>query len=269
MDAPTSWLEELAALRAAGTPCVVVVVTGVSGSTPREVGARMIVAGGRLAWGTIGGGNLELLAIEAARELIVSPRARSRSIDYPLGASTGQCCGGAVTLFFEPFAWRARRVVVFGAGHVAQALGALAGHLAADVLLIDPREPEEIQPALPARPSFELLSVDAPEDEVAGLPGEAAVLVMTHSHALDESLVEHALRRDEPFAYLGMIGSERKWRRFRARLERKGLSEEALDMVRCPIGQTRSSKEPGAIAVAAAAELIEVLARAEDPDGPA
>ena len=132
-----SWLGELAALRAAGTPCVIVVVARVSGSAPREVGARMIVADGCLAWGTIGGGNLELKAIEAARELIERPGARSVSVEYPLGQATGQCCGGAVTLFFEPFAWRARRVVIFGAGHVAQALGALAGHLAAEVLLIE------------------------------------------------------------------------------------------------------------------------------------
>ncbi|HJP01538.1 MAG TPA: xanthine dehydrogenase accessory protein XdhC [Planctomycetota bacterium] len=266
MDAPMSWLGELAALRAAGTPCVIVVVARVSGSAPREVGARMIVADGCLAWGTIGGGNLELKAIEAARELIERPGARSVSVEYPLGQATGQCCGGAVTLFFEPFAWRARRVVIFGAGHVAQALGALAGHLAAEVLLIDPRTPAEIQPTLPADPAFELLSVDAPEDEIADLPATAAVLVMTHSHALDQELVEHALRREEPFAYLGMIGSERKWQRFRSRLSRKGVSEEALDSVRCPIGLTRSSKEPGAIAISTAAELLEVLARSESPN---
>lgn len=261
-----SWLGELETLRSTGTPCVAVIVAAASGSTPREVGARMIVADGRLAWGTIGGGNLELKAIEAARDLLEQPGACSRSLEYPLGPATGQCCGGAVTLFFEPFTWSARRVVIFGAGHVAQALGALADHLAAEVLLIDPREAAEIQPPLAARTAFELLSVDAPEDEVAELSPTAAVLVMTHSHALDQLLIEHALRREEPFAYLGMIGSARKWEHFRSRLGRKGFTDAALDSVHCPIGLTRCSKEPGAIALSAAAAISEVFARAEHPD---
>ena len=64
MTSERSWIDVLAELRAARKPCAMVVVTDVRGSTPREVGARMIVADGRLAWGTIGGGNLERQAIE-------------------------------------------------------------------------------------------------------------------------------------------------------------------------------------------------------------
>jgi hypothetical protein len=52
---------------------VLVVVTRVKGGAPREPGARMIVAGGDLAHGTIGGGNLERLAIERASALFSPP----------------------------------------------------------------------------------------------------------------------------------------------------------------------------------------------------
>ena len=81
---------------------------------------------------------------------------------------------------------------------------------------------------------------------------------MTHSHALDLDVLARALTRD--FRYLGLIGSERKWSKFRARLLARGFSEAQLARVRCPIGLTKHSKEPNAIALSVAAELSDVLA---------
>lgn len=259
MDEAQTWIEKLSELRAAGRACALVVVTDVAGSVPRETGARMIVADGELAWGTIGGGNLERQALAHAALLLAEGGPRSESVVYPLSETVGQCCGGRVTLFYECFPWTRRRVVVFGAGHVAQALGGLAPWLQADVTLIDGREEAEIRPALPPVRPYELLCIDAPEGEVAGLPADALVLVMTHSHALDLAVVEAALRRSEPFPYLGLIGSERKWERFRKRLAAKGFAPEAIARVTCPIGAARTSKDPRAIAVSAAAELLAVL----------
>src|SRR5688572_26382830 len=94
MDHPQAWIEKLSELRAKGRPCALVVVTGVKGSGPRESGARMIVAGGELVWGTIGGGNLERQAIEHASGLVRRGGALSESVAYPLGEKVGQCCGG-------------------------------------------------------------------------------------------------------------------------------------------------------------------------------
>ncbi len=262
MDVSPSWIEVLAEHQRARRPCAMVVVTDVRGSAPREPGARMIVSGGRIAWGTIGGGNLEHLAVERCVELLRAAQPASESVDLPLGERTGQCCGGAVTLFFEVFPWTPRLVVVFGAGHVAQALGGLAPWLDAKVLLIDPREPDELHPPLPAEPPFELLSIDAPEEEIEHIPADALVLVMTHDHDLDQRIVERALLRGT-FPYLGLIGSERKWARFRRRLLARGLTDEQLDRVRCPIGLTRASKAPHAIALSTAAELVDVMARLE------
>lgn len=257
-----SWLEVLAELRERGVACAMVVVTAVRGSAPREVGARMIVAEGRLAWGTIGGGNLERLAIERAQGLIGRGQASAESVDYPLGESTGQCCGGAVSLYLESFPWVKPRVVVFGAGHVGQALAALAGHLSVEMLVIDTRDSTSLMPRPAANRGYTLLFVDAPEAELERLSADCMVLIMTHSHALDFELVANALRRP-PFRYLGLIGSERKWTRFRVRLARRGFSAEQIARVRCPIGLVRGSKEPGAIALSAAAELLQVLAQTE------
>lgn len=258
MEHPQDWIEALAALRARREPCALVVVTEVRGSGPRDPGARMIVSGGRLAFGTIGGGNLEKLAIERATELLRRRAPVSETAAYPLGEVAGQCCGGEVTLFFETFPWTRRKIAVFGAGHVAQALGGLAPWLAADVVLIDPREEAKIQPVPPPRRPYELVLVDAPEAEVAELPDDALLLVMTHSHALDLEILARAVLRE--FPYVGLIGSERKWARFQKRLAQRGVGADRIARVRCPIGLSKRSKEPAAIALSVAAELADVMA---------
>lgn len=248
------WIDALAGLRARRVPCALVVVAGTAGSAPRDAGARMIVAEGRLAFGTIGGGNLERLAIEHATRLVETGEARSESVDYPLSEKAGQCCGGRVTLFYEAFPWRRRTLAVFGAGHVGQAIGGLAEYLGCDVVLIDSRPEEELVPRLPTTRPYRVRSVDAPEAELDGLPADSYVLVMTHSHALDQELIARALRRGA-FPYLGLIGSERKWARFRQRLAQRGFTDAQLATVRCPIGVTKGSKEPRAIALSVAVEL--------------
>jgi len=237
-----------------------VVVTGVEGSAPRETGARMLVAGGKLAWGTIGGGNLEKLALEHATALLADPERGSETVAYPLAEKTGQCCGGRVTLFFEPFRWTRRTIAIFGGGHVGQALGALAPWLEADLVVIDGREEAELQPPADAARPYELRCIDAPEAEIDSLPADALVLVMTHSHALDQEIVERALARGT-FPYVGLIGSERKWTRFRQRLAQRGFTGEQIESVTCPIGVSRASKTPAAIALSTATELTEVLVR--------
>lgn len=257
-----SWIETLSELKRKKTPCAVIVVTEVKGSVPREPGARMVVANGKLEWGTIGGGNLELQAIDHATRLLAGGLAVSESVGYPLAEKTGQCCGGHVTLFFETFTWSKRQLFVFGAGHVAQAVGGLAKYLSADVKLIDGREESEIQPPVPDERDYELECIDAPEAEVEELPADAFVLIMTHSHALDLEVTARAIRRGT-FPYVGLIGSERKWQRFRKQLEARGFTSEEIDRVRCPIGATKGSKEPAAIAISTAAEILDVMARVE------
>jgi len=262
MSAELEWIERLAGFKASAKPCVLVVVTNVKGSAPREVGARLIVSDGKLAWGTIGGGRLEQLAIEHAVELLAAGGRQTSTEAYPLSDKAGQCCGGEVTLFYESFEWSRPEVVVFGAGHVGQALGGLADYLGARVVLIDGREESEIQPALPSERSYELICVDAPEGEVETIAADSLVLVMTHSHALDLELVRRLIERGT-FPYIGLIGSQRKWARFRQRLAARGLTEEQIATVTCPIGAVRTSKEPTAIAISAAAELLEVMDRAK------
>ena len=78
-----------------------VVVVETKGSTPRDVGAAMLI------WkdgqsGTIGGGRLEFEATATARDNLERKTAWSAKT-YALGPALSQCCGGAVKLLYQWF----------------------------------------------------------------------------------------------------------------------------------------------------------------------
>lgn len=101
--APGAWPAEAAELLRRQPGCVRVVVARLQGSAPREPGACLLLTADTQL-GTIGGGRLEWLALQAARELLAEPRpARLRLRRFLLGRSLGQCCGGVVDLWFERY----------------------------------------------------------------------------------------------------------------------------------------------------------------------
>ncbi|HSE76565.1 MAG TPA: xanthine dehydrogenase accessory protein XdhC [Alphaproteobacteria bacterium] len=252
-QAMTDWLSALAAFRAEGQPCVMVTIAEVKGSAPRDSGTKMVVSRDRLA-GSVGGGHLELKAIETARAMLAERSVSARMESFGLGPHLGQCCGGRVALLFEPFNVETpMTVAIFGSGHVGKALVQILAGLPLRVRLIDARA-EQFPATLPD--NVERTLTDHVEDEVPDLPIGAYCLVMTHSHDLDLAVCERLIRRGD-CAYVGVIGSASKWRRFEARLLAKGLPPEAVAAVRCPIGiDGIEGKHPHEIAVAVAAELL-------------
>jgi len=82
-----------------GEACALITVAGARGSTPRELGARMLVTADRIA-GTIGGGRLEYDAMREARRLLAEGGTQ-RLEEVPLGPALGQCCGGHATVLIE------------------------------------------------------------------------------------------------------------------------------------------------------------------------
>ena len=147
-------------------------------------------------------------------------------------------------------------VLVFGNGHVGSALVRILGVLPARVRWIDEREadfPAEIAS------DVEVVATDTPTAEIDAAPRGSLVVVTTHDHALDFELVCAALARDD-WRYLGLIGSASKRNQFEKRLLARGFSPAQIARVTCPIGRSIPvrSKNPGAIAVAVAAELLAV-----------
>jgi xanthine dehydrogenase accessory factor len=258
---------------AAGESAVLVEVVDARGSAPREAGTRMLVSASRCA-GTVGGGHLELKAIEQARRLLAAGRPGRQTAHYPLGPALGQCCGGAVTLGFErldeatlaawPEAAPRLHLQLYGAGHVGRAIVRALVPLDLRIDWIDEREEEfppavfEGEPGWPAR--VRKVCVDAVEAEVAEAPAGACYLVLTHRHDLDLRISQAILARGD-FAYFGLIGSKTKRQRFVHRFETYGLAPEVIARMTCPIGVPGiDGKEPEVIAVAVAAQLLQVAA---------
>lgn len=230
-------------------PGVLCTVAKVVGSAPQAPGAKMHVWAGGFS-GTVGGGRFEAEVLAEARRRLDGGDAGLK--EYVLCREMGQCCGGKVTVFFEPLA-RRRAVHVFGAGHVSRALcGTLAG-LDLEIAVYDDR-PEWADPAGFPKAVRLLAAEPLALARAAGYGPLDAALVMTYDHDLDLALVDALL--DKPLGYLGVIGSLHKSRVFRARLPapRRPLWDER---VRCPIGRKLSSKNPKAIAISMAAELLE------------
>ena len=228
-----------------------ILVLETRGSAPREAGTRMWVSASE-THGTIGGGNLEYTALKVAREMLLSGETE-RERRFALGDSLGQCCGGSVTLRFtrveemgaEPAAFD---VVLFGAGHVGKEVARILERLPCRLTWVDPR-PD----AFPASAKAKVVIEEEPAWMVDEAPPGAYYLVMTHSHALDLEIVERALKRND-VAFLGLIGSETKAAKFRARLHAKGIDASRLV---CPIGLFKGGKHPAEVAVSAVAQLLE------------
>jgi len=252
------WLDALCELDRAGKTCVLVTILSARGSTPREAGCKMVVTPDAL-FGTIGGGNLEFVCIDAARDMLdrgSGPATR----DFPLGPALGQCCGGHVSILFEPFRPAGPHLALFGAGHVGRALARLLGELPMRVTWIDSR-PDAFPAALPANVAARCLA--QPADHVVHLPANSFVLVMTHDHQIDFAITAAALARND-LAAVGLIGSATKRARFVRRLAARGLPADAIDRLVCPIGLPGiGGKLPAVIAISVAAQMLQWLGAAD------
>ncbi len=259
-----TWLDALGRLSAAGTPFVIVTVAGVRGHAPRNAGSKMLVTLGA-TYGSVGGGNLEMSAVEKARALLSASSQTPELISVTLNPKSGlhgvQCCGGEVTILLEPSYPKRPAVAVFGLGHVGWALVRVLGILPLELYLIDSRAGRlgEAKGLGDLEATVKLRHAPVPESALDELPAGAHLLVMTHDHLEDIAILDVALRRDD-FGFIGLIGSSAKWAHFKQELEKQGHSEEALARVTTPIGLPGvPGKSPQAIAISTAAQLLGVL----------
>lgn len=264
-----NWLTAVQHLRTSRVPGVLVTLTEVRGHAPRAVGAKMVVSADR-AWDSIGGGNLEEVAVREARSLLArgetTPHTRSVSLSDKAPFEHGvQCCGGEVTMLLEPLAV-VPSVAIFGCGHVGLELARVLARHDLDLHLVDSR-PEQLVPEGLGWLDDALASVHVhqvpvlPELVLGELPPGSHVLIMTHDHAEDAALCDAALRTRD-LASIGLIGSSAKWARFRRKLEAEGHDRDAIARIVTPIGlRDITGKDPATIAVSVAAALLVLFER--------
>ncbi len=242
-------------------------LTRVRGSSPREKGTQMVVSKTAIC-GTIGGGQLEYMAIDEARAML-KRGASSAIMNIPLGPEIGQCCGGQVEIQLTHMsdidketlcqaimqeAEAFPHVYILGAGHVGRALADFFEKLPVRTILVDSRAEELRQ----CNALVELRQSAIPEDDIRIAPKGSVFIVLTHDHALDFLLTAEALGRRDA-AYVGMIGSKTKRASFKNWYHRD-VGKLSISALTCPIGATGShDKRPAVIAAFVAAEVITAL----------
>ncbi len=236
-----------------GEPAALASVIGVRGSCPGRHGMKMLVARDGSVVGTVGGGMMEDAVIAIGRRVMDegAPRRETMSLMPEDGDRVG-ICGGQMEVYVEPIG--VPTVYLFGSGHVAHAVARIAAAAGFRVEVFDDRREFATAERFPEAAAIHVGRFE--EIFAAVQPGPFAyVCLITRGYATDEAVLELALGGG-PYRYLGMIGSRNKIETVYKSLREKGISQDALDLVRAPIGVEIGAETPGEIGVSIVAELI-------------
>lgn len=254
----TNWNNAAYQLSKQGSAYVLVTLVGVSGSTPRNSGTKMVISQDQ-TFDTIGGGHLEHKTIKHAQKMLVIGKNGQHLEHFQLGSNLGQCCGGNASVLFECFAAVGVNIMLFGAGYVGQALTPILAQLPCNITWVDSREaqfPDIMNSNVNLYHNVRKVFSEEPELEVASMPENSYFVVMTHNHQMDFDISQAILKRGD-FTYLGLIASDTKWRRFQQRYKHRDIDQKQIARMNCPIGLAEvGGKLPMEVAVSVAAEII-------------
>lgn len=244
-----------------GNPVALVIVTKKIGSAPRDVGARIVVRVDGSVVGTLGGGVFERMVVKEALKALREGKPSVKRYAFREEASgdaekTGLICGGETEVFIDVLK-PAPRLLIVGAGHLAQAIAKIASEVGFRIAVTD------LDGGLACRERFpmaEEIVVDEPERGVEKLnPREGDLLVIVYG-GVEEDYKALLKALETPVRYIGLLGSRRKCQEFLRRLRERGYSEEELKgRLYMPLGLDIGADTPEEIAVATVAELISVL----------
>lgn len=244
------FIAELEKNNESGALCTVVKSEG---STPRHVGSKMLVYPDGKFIGTIGGGDLEHRVLDEA--WMAMSDGQSRMLKYNMSdPSRGDpgVCGGTVEVFVEPILPPAM-IVVIGAGHVGKAVVHLAKWLGFRVAASDDRAEFCTPESTPGADAYYPV-------EMGKLPEHLKInrrtyIVITSRGSSVDALGLPSLLESNP-AYIGVIGSRRRWLTTVKALKAKGVSEERIAQVHSPMGLELNAETPEEIAVSIMAEIL-------------
>lgn len=235
-----------------GTSFVMVTMTGVRGSAPQEVGAKIIVTSEGLHEGTIGGGKIEMAAIKKSQEILQGNQSPPETVTWNLQKDIGMSCGGEVTLVFEHHHLSAWPVIIFGAGHVAQALTRILSKLNCQVTCVDSRVEW-----IAKLEGVKGIHHPTPKELVSTFSPKSFFLSMTMGHAHDVPILLEISKHAPLCPYVGVIGSDVKGLKIKKELTEMGVSQEFLSKLRVPMGLPIGNNRPWEIAISIAAELLQ------------
>lgn len=237
-----------------GDPFVVGTLLSTRGHAPQDPGAKIIINQNGLLDGTIGGGKLEGRVILEAQDLLLNQHSGPVLFDWNLQTDIGMSCGGSVLVLLESYFQTRWHIVLFGAGHVAQALCRTLQNLNCRITCVDPR-PEWIE-RLPKSPKLQSYVIAEMAEFAAEIPENSFCVVVTKGHQTDFPILQILLQRSD-LPFVGSIGSKVKARLMKADLARAGLSADEIARLHCPVGLELDTRLPEEIAISIAAQLLQ------------
>ena len=249
---------EIAESRIKERQFVLAIIVENSGHTPRDVGAKMLVYSDGSIRGTIGGGNFEKIVIEDCLNLIENNTKNLLKTYRFEGSgpdSTGMICGGEAQVFMELIG-KPDMLLIFGGGHICNALVKIAEGLNFKIKVIDSRQHILEGYRFPVET---ILTDNSSNDNFPQINKNSYIVIVTHSHKYDKDVLVKVIRSD--CAYIGMIGSHNKIAKTYSSLEKEGIEKALLEKVHAPIGIDIDAEGPSEIAISIAAELIAVQRR--------
>jgi xanthine dehydrogenase accessory factor len=248
--------EEILKLRSEGKSGALATIVSTKGSTPREVGAKMLILEDGKILGSVGGGCMEAEVWQEAMKVMAGDKPKTIHLDLT-GKSAeegGMICGGVMDIYIEPIA-PSPRVFIFGGGHISLFLSKMSAMVGFQVVVVDDRPQFANQERFP-----EAEEVIAEEFPLA-LPKlkvnrSCYLVIVTRGHAYDQEVLEWALGQE--VKYIGMIGSRKKIQTVYNALKEKGIKADQLQQVHAPIGLDIGALTPEEIAVSIVAEMIQV-----------
>lgn len=234
-----------------GRNCAFLTVISADGSTPREAGSKMVVYENGGTAGTIGGGKIEALSIQKARECV--KKGEGGKFEFKLTPKgIGMACMGRMEVFIDVYK-SPLNVLILGGGHVAQKLAAVLSLAGLPYAVADDRQEHANRQNFPGAARI-INEFPHKAFKKARVDSDTYVVIMTRGHALDSECLAEAVKTKA--AYIGMIGSASKVRHVLPDLKKKGIKIDSR--VYTPIGLNVGGKTPGEIAVSVAAEILKI-----------
>jgi len=223
------------------------------GSTPRHVGSKMLVYPGGNFIGTVGGGDLEHRVLDEAWMAVADgkPRLLSYNMSDPSRGDPG-VCGGQVEVFVEPIL-PAPMIVVIGGGHVGKAVVHLAKWLGFRVAVSDDRTEFCTPESVPGADAYYAVPMEKLTEQLK-ITRQTYLVVTSRGSGVDAAGLPSLL--DSPAAYIGVIGSKRRWATTVKALKEKGVADEKIARVHSPMGLELNAETPEEIAVSILAEIM-------------
>ena len=258
-----AFYEEIMKILSEGKSAAVATIIGTKGSTPREMGAKMLIREDGEILGSVGGGCMEAEVWQEAMKAIQEEKPRTVHLDLTgkEAEESGMICGGIMDIYIEPIV-PPPRVFIFGGGHISLFVARMSARVGFQVVVVDDR------PQFANKERFPEAQEVVAEEFPLALPKlkvnkSSYLVIVTRGHACDQEVLEWAVETGA--RYIGMIGSRRKIQTVYKNMEEKGVAPEKFKRVHAPVGLDIGAVTPEEIAVAIVAEMIQERRKGRNP----